>query len=270
MSSGSTYGIGMAWNMVNAGSTSSRVGFSQVGPEHAVQAVVVQQVGVAVRRVHRVDPDEPRRQVQRHLLDVLDEDALGPAVAGAARTHHRVVDGARHHAGGRAGDDDRGDRPAGAAWRRRPRSSRRGGRRRWRRRSRARRARPSPSAGCRRWPPRCRGWPSSVMPASSGVAQLARARGRRPGGRRCGGPSSLTSRVGLLQVLGRGQRIGVRLDLPADVDRDDVRALLGHAHRVGAALAPRRAGDERDFALEPVDPWHSFLSGGTSAPARCS
>ena len=38
----------------------------------------------------------------------------------------------------------------------------------------------------------------------------------------------------------------------ADVDGDDVGALLGQPHRVAAALAARGAGDERDLALEPT------------------
>jgi hypothetical protein len=38
--------------------------------------------------------------------------------------------------------------------------------------------------------------------------------------------------------------------LPADVDRDDVGALLRQPHRVAPALPASRAGDERHLAVE--------------------
>ena len=41
---------------------------------------------------------------------------------------------------------------------------------------------------------------------------------------------------------------GVCLDVPTDVDRDDVGALLGQPDRMAAALPARRAGDERHLA----------------------
>ena len=54
----------------------------------------------------------------------------------------------------------------------------------------------------------------------------------------------------LLQVLGRRHRVGHARDLRADVDRDDVSALLGESDGVAAALAARGAGDEGDLAFE--------------------
>ena len=54
------------------------------------------------------------------------------------------------------------------------------------------------------------------------------------------------------EVIGRGRRdLRVAADRPADVDRDDVRALFSQPDRMTAALAARRAGDERDLALYP-------------------
>ncbi len=61
-------------------------------------------------------------------------------------------------------------------------------------------------------------------------------------------------RLDLLDGLGQvsGVDIGYahRVDLLADVDGDDVGALLGQPDGVAAALAARRAGDEGDLALE--------------------
>jgi hypothetical protein len=51
-------------------------------------------------------------------------------------------------------------------------------------------------------------------------------------------------------VLGGGHRIRNTGDLVAQVDRDDAGALRRQLHRVSAALAPGRAGDERDLAVE--------------------
>ena len=56
---------------------------------------------------------------------------------------------------------------------------------------------------------------------------------------------------GLGEVLRRGRGRGRVLEPAADVDRDDVGALLGKPHRVAAALAARGAGDERDLAVYP-------------------
>ena len=65
-------------------------------------------------------------------------------------------------------------------------------------------------------------------------------------------PGLLDQTLGLGQVLRARHRIRVRLDGAADVDRDDVGALLGLPERVRTALAAPRARDERDLALEPT------------------
>ena len=72
----------------------------EVGAEYPVQALVVNQVRIAVRRVDGVDADELGGEVPRHLFDVFDERPLGPPVAVAARTHDGVVGRARHEPGG--------------------------------------------------------------------------------------------------------------------------------------------------------------------------
>jgi hypothetical protein len=41
---------------------------------------------------------------------------------------------------------------------------------------------------------------------------------------------------GLAELLGRGQWVGGRVDLTAEVDGEDVGALLGEAQRVGCGL----------------------------------
>ena len=56
----------------------------------------------------------------------------------------------------------------------------------------------------------------------------------------------------LFQILRRGQRVQVGLDLLADVDGDDVGALLGEADGMAAALSACRSGDERNFPFEPT------------------
>jgi hypothetical protein len=67
----------------------------------------------------------------------------------------------------------------------------------------------------------------------------------------------LLDRLG--QVVGGGHRDGDRLDLLADVDGDDVGALLGEPDRVAAALPSGGSGDERDL---PFDPSHYPASFG--------
>ncbi len=55
----------------------------------------------------------------------------------------------------------------------------------------------------------------------------------------------------LAQVLGGRQRVGDRRrHRPADVDRDDVGAVVGKPYRVRSALAPGGAGDECDASLK--------------------
>jgi hypothetical protein len=56
---------------------------------------------------------------------------------------------------------------------------------------------------------------------------------------------------GLRQVFLGGQRVRVRLDLLADVDRDDVGALFRKPHGVAASLPACRSGDQRDLARHP-------------------
>src|SRR5450755_3626663 len=53
------------------------------------------------------------------------------------------------------------------------------------------------------------------------------------------------------EVSWRRQRVRDRVDLPADIDRDHVGAVLGQAYRVAAPLSPGRARDERDLTVEP-------------------
>ena len=55
---------------------------------------------------------------------------------------------------------------------------------------------------------------------------------------------------GLLQVVRAGQVVGQAVDVVADVDGDDVRALLRQPHRVAAALTAGGPGDEGNFALD--------------------
>ena len=56
--------------------------------------------------------------------------------------------------------------------------------------------------------------------------------------------------LGLGQVIGRGQRVGIGRDVAADVDGDDVGTFPGHRDRVRPALPARRAGDESDLAFQ--------------------
>ena len=57
---------------------------------------------------------------------------------------------------------------------------------------------------------------------------------------------------GLVEVLAGGHRIGDAVDLFAEVDGDDVSAFLGESHRMRAALAACRPGDEGDFAIKSI------------------
>ncbi len=56
---------------------------------------------------------------------------------------------------------------------------------------------------------------------------------------------------GLGEILRGGRRCGRVFESAADVDRDDVGALLGKPNRMASALAARGAGDERDLAVYP-------------------
>ena len=63
---------------------------------------------------------------------------------------------------------------------------------------------------------------------------------------------------GLLQVVRACQVVGETVDVVADVDRDDVRALLRQPHRVTPPLAAGGPGDEGHFALHASHA-HPFL-----------
>ncbi|HTP18737.1 MAG TPA: hypothetical protein VMJ65_03985 [Solirubrobacteraceae bacterium] len=60
----------------------------------------------------------------------------------------------------------------------------------------------------------------------------------------------LDLRDGLVEILGSCERIVDRVDIGADVHRDDVGALSREAHRVGATLTSSGAADNRDFAVQ--------------------
>ena len=63
-------------------------------------------------------------------------------------------------------------------------------------------------------------------------------------------PVELLHQAGGLGQVGLGRhRVRDGLDLRAQVNRDDVRALLRQPYRVAAALAARGAGDQRYLAL---------------------
>ena len=64
------------------------------------------------------------------------------------------------------------------------------------------------------------------------------------------------------QVVGRCQRVRVGVDVPADVDDDDVGALPGHRERVRTSLTTGPTCDESDLALEPS----SHLSSADRTP----
>ncbi len=59
----------------------------------------------------------------------------------------------------------------------------------------------------------------------------------------------LDQSLGLRQVFGRGQGVVVRLDLTADVDRNDVSALRRHPDSMSPTLSSRRPGDEGDLSF---------------------
>ena len=51
---------------------------------------------------------------------------------------------------------------------------------------------------------------------------------------------------GVVEIRFSRQRVGDRVDIGADIDGDDVGALLGQGDGMAAALAAGRAGDDRD------------------------
>ena len=76
----------------------------------------------------------------------------------------------------------------------------------------------------------------------------------------------LDRRDRLGQVGLGGQAVADARDVLADVDRDDVGALLGQPDRVTAALTPRGPGDEGDLACYPSS--HGDSSLAVAVPAN--
>ena len=68
------------------------------------------------------------------------------------------------------------------------------------------------------------------------------------------------------EIIGRRERVGIRVDVAADVDDDDVGALLGHRERVCPPLTTRPARDESDLALEPSS--HMSSADDERGPTR--
>jgi hypothetical protein len=66
---------------------------------------------------------------------------------------------------------------------------------------------------------------------------------------------------GLVEILPGGHRVADGVDVAADVDRDDVGALLGQPDGVTPALATARSRDECDLARYPALRFsHNFSS----------
>ena len=64
-------------------------------------------------------------------------------------------------------------------------------------------------------------------------------------------PTGLLDEVhGLVEIFGRGHRIGDAIDLVAEVERDDVGAFLCKPDGVRTALTAGRARDEDDLPVE--------------------
>ena len=55
---------------------------------------------------------------------------------------------------------------------------------------------------------------------------------------------------GLVKILGTGIGVVDGIDVTADVERNDVRAVRRESHRMRATLASSRSGDEGDFAVQ--------------------
>jgi hypothetical protein len=72
---------------------------------------------------------------------------------------------------------------------------------------------------------------------------------------------------GLLQVVRAGQVVGQTVDVVADVDGDDVRALLGQPDRVAPPLAAAGPGDEGHFALDASHAYTFLLLTARTWPA---
>ena len=93
-------------------------------------------------------------------------------------------------------------------------------------------------------------WPNSASPASSAASSSDLTRTSPLVAAMIRGPVGLDLFDRLRQVLRRRQRVVHAVERLADVDGDDVGALLGQPDRVAAALTARRARDECDLAFE--------------------
>src|SRR5271163_245276 len=85
-----------------------------------------------------------------------------------------------------------------------------------------------------------------------------------------GGHDATVEALDQIRCLGKvfrcRMRIGQIVDGPADVDGDDVGALLGQPDGVAAALAARCAADERHLTLNAASHRRLTLSGPASTP----
>jgi hypothetical protein len=80
-------------------------------------------------------------------------------------------------------------------------------------------------------------------------------------------PEFLHRSFRLREIIRRGKRIGVRVDLAADVDCDDVGTFPGHRERMGAALTACCTSDESNLAVEPSGHSSSADQGHGPSPA---
>jgi hypothetical protein len=60
----------------------------------------------------------------------------------------------------------------------------------------------------------------------------------------------LCQACGLVQILRPGQRVGVALQIGADIERDDVGALAGQVHRMRPALSTGSTRDHRNLVVQ--------------------
>ena len=244
MSSGSTQPIGQRVHHLSDDFHVVGARVLQVGPEQLHGAVVHEQRGVHVRRVHRVDADVLRAEFDRERPHQANHTVFGGHVVTGVRVGLQAAD--------RAGEDDR----AAAAARKDVRHT-----------------------GFHRLPDAAEVDVDHVRPvALAGLVERRTAvADSRVGDDDVQPAELLDARVdgclqrvevagvdlrgvdpavvpldqigGLGQVLRRGQRNLNAVDLLTDVDGDDVGALLRQPHRVRATLAAGGAGDESDLAF---------------------
>ena len=232
----------------------------QVRPEDPPVVLVEQQRGRDGRGVDGVDPDQVGRQLHREGAHEPDDPVLGRGVGGEPGCGLERQRGA-----------DEQDGPALALIEqvrdRSPGGVPHGGE------VRVQHGPPVLLAGLRRAG-------GDALDAGVGrddvhPAELADSVGQQPGdgvevaGVGLGGDDPailfLDQRDGHGEVLLGGRRSALRLHRAAHVERDDVRALLGEPHGMDAALAARRAGDERDLARDPAG--HAY-TGARSKKTR--